>query len=102
MPSPVCVLYSFFVRLHQYTQRCVKFIAHIVCLALIKKEIAHKAKLVRYTAIPVCLHDLKVFVMNVGADIIIRCAEYWQVHRFFVFLAHSGFQLSAPPKQGKR
>lgn len=72
MPSPVCVLDTLFVRLHQYTQRCIHIIARIVCLALIQEEIAHKSKLVRNTAIPIRLHDLKVFVMNVGADIIIR------------------------------
>lgn len=88
MPPAICVLYSFLVWLHQYIKSRVKFIAHIVCLALIQEEIAHKTEFVRYTAIPVCLHHLKAFVMNVGANIIIRCAEYWQIHRFFVFLAH--------------
>jgi hypothetical protein len=48
------------------------------------------------------LHNLEVFVMNVGADVVVRGAEYRQIHRFFVFLAHSGFLLSARPKQGKR
>ena len=88
MSSAVCVLNTLFVRLHQYTQRCIKFIAHIVCLALIQEEIVHETKLVRYTAIPIRLHHLKVFVMNVSADVVIRCAEYWQINRFFVFLAH--------------